>query len=236
MPPLTFVIGDIHGHDVRARRLIEACVDQSQDRPFYFVLLGDYVDRGPNSAAVVELLMALEDAMPEQMLCLRGNHEDLLLRAARGGPKEEKYWLSVGGLDTLASYGVEHAADIPEAHRAWIAERPLLFRDERRLYVHAGIMPGVPLNEQKRETLLWVRDEFLSSEADHGFLVVHGHTPLASGVPDLRHNRLNLDTGAVFGGPLTAAVFCDAVTEPLAFITDDGNVTMLHEEPVADEA
>ena len=76
-----------------------------------------------------------------------------------------------------------------------------MIRDERRLYVHAGIVPGVPLNEQPREALLWIRDEFLSSDADHGFLVVHGHTPVESCFPDLRRNRLNLDTGACFGGP-----------------------------------
>ena len=237
MPPFrTYVIGDIHGCDAKARDLFEACLDFNRDRPHGFVFLGDYVDRGANSRAVVEWLMAIEAVMPDQVLCLRGNHEDLLLRAARGNPEDEEAWLEAGGDATLSSYPARRAMDIPAAHRKWISECPLLYRDERRLYVHAGIVPGVPLNQQPRHALMWIRDEFLSSDADHGMLVVHGHTPLPGGKPDLRRNRLNLDTGAVFGGPLTCAVFCDTITEPLAFITDDGTITVLREEPVASEA
>lgn len=229
MPPLlTYVIGDIHGCAGKARDLIEACVDYNGDRPFCMIMLGDYVDRGENSRAVIQLLMELEEAMPNELLCLRGNHEDMLINALKD-PEHEAHWLENGGRATLASYGVTRAAGIPQAHRNWIAQRPLLFRDERRLYVHAGIKPGIPLNQQPTDVLLWIRDEFLTSEIDHGLLVVHGHTPLRQGHPDLRHNRLNLDTGACFGGPLTAAVFNDEVAEPLAFITDDGSVTALRE-------
>jgi serine/threonine protein phosphatase 1 len=227
----TYVIGDIHGCDAKARALIEACVDYNGDNPFCMIMLGDYVDRGDNSRAVVQLLMELEEAMPNELLCLRGNHEQLLMNATKQDDHEAFWVESCGGDTTLASYGARRAIDIPQAHRDWIAQRPLLFRDERRLYVHAGIMPGVPLDKQKVHDLLWIRDEFLNSEADHGFLIVHGHTPLAGGVPDLRPNRLNLDTGACFGGPLSAAVFCDDVAEPLAFITDDGTVTELQDQP-----
>jgi serine/threonine protein phosphatase 1 len=147
-----------------------------------------------------------------------------------------EHWMVNGGEATLMSFGVDHALKIPVAQREWMVDLPLIFRDERRLYVHAGIAPGVPIERQTRRALLWIRDEFLLSQDDHGFLVVHGHTPVETGLPDLRPNRLNLDTGAYFGGPLTAAVFGDTVTEPLAFITDDGEVTLLREEPATSEA
>jgi serine/threonine protein phosphatase 1 len=228
--PRTYAVGDIHGCDRKLRRLFKLCVEHSEDRPCQFIFLGDYIDRGADSRAVIEWLMSAQAMIPEQLLCLRGNHEDLLARAVRGTEDDEDQWLMNGGDKTLASYGVGRSRDIPEAHRKWMGNLPLLFRDERRLYVHAGIVPGVPLQQQPRDALLWIRDEFLSSTTDHGFLVVHGHTPLAGGRPDLRRNRLNLDTGACFGGPLTAAVFCDAIAEPLAFLTDAGDVTQLRDE------
>jgi serine/threonine protein phosphatase 1 len=231
LSPRTYAVGDIHGCDTKLRRLFKVCVEHSENRPVQFIFLGDYIDRGNDSRAVIEWLMSAQAMLPQQLLCLRGNHEDLLVKAVRGTPDDEDQWLMNGGDKTVASYGVERSRDIPEAHRQWMFELPLLFRDERRLYVHAGIVPGVPLQQQPRHALLWIRDEFLSSPADHGFLVVHGHTPLRTGRPDLRRNRLNIDTGACFGGPLTAAVFCDAVAEPLAFLTDAGEVTELREEP-----
>jgi serine/threonine protein phosphatase 1 len=229
LSPRTYAVGDIHGCDRKLRELFKICMEHSEDRPFQFVLLGDYIDRGDDSRAVIEWLISAQAIMPQQLLCLRGNHEDLLAQAVRGTQDDEDQWLMNGGDKTLASYGVGRSRDIPEAHRTWMLDLPLLFRDEHRLYVHAGIIPGVPLRQQPRDALLWIRDEFLSSPADHGFLIVHGHTPLRTGRPDLRRNRLNLDTGACFGGPLTAAVFCEAIAEPLAFLTDAGDVTQLRE-------
>jgi len=226
----TYVVGDIHGCETKLRRLMTAVLDYNARRPCGFVFLGDYIDRGENSEGVITWLMTLQKRLPNQVMCLRGNHEEMLVSALNDEVVHE-HWIVNGGEATLASYGVEHAQKIPEAHRAWMAGLPLLCRDERRLYVHAGIAPGVPIEQQSRRALLWIRDEFLASSEDHGYLVVHGHTPLETGLPDLRPNRLNLDTGAYFGGPLTAAVFCDDVAEPLAFITDDGDVTVLREEP-----
>jgi hypothetical protein len=94
----------------------------------------------------------------------------------------------------------------------------------QRLFVHAGILPGVPIELQEEDDLLWMREPFLSSQAEHGFLVVHGHTPTKNLKPELRHNRLNLDTGACFGGPLTAAAFIDEARVPAAFVFDDGQI------------
>ena len=116
---------------------------------------------------------------------------------------------------------VESAGDLPPAHVAWLRARPLSWDDGRRFFVHAGIDPARPLAEQRERDLIWIRERFLRDRRDHGRLIVHGHTPAADGMPEVRPNRVNLDTGAVYGGPLTAAVFSDASTEPEAFLQVD---------------
>jgi serine/threonine protein phosphatase 1 len=231
----TYVVGDIHGCESKLRRLMTAVHDYNAGRPCAFIFLGDYIDRGNNSRGVVEWLMTFQKRMPERVTCLLGNHEEMLLRGLDNSYDHE-YWALNGGEETLNSYGVDHAQKIPLEQREWIAGLPLFCRDERRFYVHAGIMPGVPIGQQVRRSLLWMREPFLSSQEDHGLLIVHGHTPVETGLPDVRANRVNLDTAAVFGGPLTAAAFGEAEAEPLAFITDDGDVTVLREERVASEA
>ena len=152
--PRTYAIGDVHGCDRKLGRLFKLCVEHSEDRPCQFIFLGDYIDRGPDSRAVIEWLMSAQAMIPQQLLCLRGNHEDLLAKAVRGTEDDEDQWLMNGGAKTLASYGLGRSRDIPEAHRKWMRDLPLLFRDERRLYVHAGIVPGVPLQQQPRDALL----------------------------------------------------------------------------------
>ena len=129
-----------------------------------------------------------------------------------------RLWLAQGGLATLKSYGVAEPRELPRAHVDWLRALPLRYDDGRRFFVHAGVNPATPLETQDDFDLLWIREPFLSHRGDYGRLIVHGHTPLVDGVPDLRGNRLNLDTGAVFGGPLTAAVFDDAQTEPIGFL------------------
>jgi len=223
---LTYAIGDIHGCHAQLRNLIGHCMDHCGQNEFRLVFLGDYIDRGRRSREVVDLLIKTQSSHPERIVCLRGNHDDMAVTAARGG--DSGLWLDNGGAATLRSYGVERAEDILPRHLDWMASLPLAVTDERRLFVHAGIDPDVPLDEQDRETLLWIREPFLSDPRDHGLFVVHGHTPTEDGVPELRRNRLNLDTGACFGGPLTAAVFDQGTAGPLAFITDDGTVTPVH--------
>jgi serine/threonine protein phosphatase 1 len=223
--PLTFAIGDVHGCREKLVSLIEHCLEFAQGRPPRFVCLGDYVDRGPDSAGVVAFLMERQRIEPGRFICLRGNHDDMLVTAVDGDG--EAHWLTQGGLMTLMSYGADRALDLPDDHVDWFRHLPLLHRDDLRVYVHAGLIPGLPLKQQPAEALMWIREPFLEYGADHGFLVVHGHTPVASRRPDLRANRLNMDTGAVFGGPLSAAAFDDALASPLAFIADDGSVRIL---------
>jgi serine/threonine protein phosphatase 1 len=221
---LTYAIGDIHGSFTKLKNLLEHCMAHCGDSTSRMIFLGDYIDRGPHSRDVVTLLISMQASAPDEIVCLRGNHEDMLVAAAQNGGTHEVHWLLNGGDATLESYGVASADEIPPSHLAWFAALPLTFRDEHRLYVHAGIMPGLPLDRQTKEHALWIREPFLSDARDHGLFVVHGHTPSRSGMVELRPNRLNLDTGAYYGGPLTAAVFEDTRRDPTAFITDDGRV------------
>jgi serine/threonine protein phosphatase 1 len=219
---LTYAIGDIHGSYTKLANLLRHCTDHGGDNGARFVFLGDYVDRGERSREVVTLLMERQAAAPGEVICLMGNHEDMLLAAANR--QDEAMWLDNGGGATLDRYGVRGAEDIPAEHLAWFERLPLSSRDERRFVVHAGIMPGIPLEQQRKEVLLWIRDPFLSHATDHALYIVHGHTPTKTG-PELCHNRLNLDTLAWRGNPLVAAVFDERRVGPLAFIADNGTIT-----------
>lgn len=220
---LTYAIGDIHGSYTKVANLVRHCRDHSGGQDARFVFLGDYVDRGRRTREVVDFLIEMQAAEPDRVTCLMGNHEDLLLIAAGG--RDEDVWLDNGGHTTLRSYGVSRAAELPAEHLAWFSRLALKVSDDKRLYVHAGIMPGIPLDRQRKEVLLWIREPFLSDQTNHGLYVVHGHTPTTTGMPELHHNRLNLDTYAWNGNPLIAAAFDEHRIGPLAFIGDDGSVT-----------
>jgi serine/threonine protein phosphatase 1 len=214
---LTYAIGDVHGCLDKLVRLLARCRAHAAAEPSRFVLVGDYIDRGPDSRGVIAALLALQ--REQDVICLRGNHEAMVLDTLE--TSDHTLWLRNGGGDTLASYGVTRAAELPAAHLDWFAGLRLTFDDGRRLFVHAGVNPSLPLDRQDERDLVWIREPFLSSTRDYGRLIVHGHTPLTTGLPDHRTNRLNIDTAAVFGGPLTAAVFTDERTTPIAFLTDD---------------
>jgi serine/threonine protein phosphatase 1 len=215
--PITYAIGDIHGSLDKLKSLIAACRQDAAGREMILVFIGDYIDRGPESAGVVRFVLSLQQEMRERIITLKGNHEAWALAILDGemplGP-----WLLNGGAATLESYGVGDVEDLPRAHLDWMRSLQLTYDDGRRFFVHAGVDPQRPLGAQEESVLLWIREPFLDDERDYGRLVVHGHTPLPAGKPDLRHNRLNLDTAAVFGGPLTAAVFDDTQTNPLTYL------------------
>jgi serine/threonine protein phosphatase 1 len=219
-PPLLYAVGDIHGSLQKLRDLIARCERHADGRPAAFIFLGDYIDRGPDSAGVIDTLMDLQSRLIGRVVALKGNHEAVALEVI-DGETDEELWLREGGLATLRSYGVERASDLPNEHVAWMRSLPLRCDDGQRFFVHAGIDPDKPLNAQSDRDLIWIREPFLSDARDHGRLIVHGHTPQPTGMPDWRGNRLNLDTAAVFGGPLTAAAFADADRDPIGFLQAD---------------
>ncbi len=223
----SYAIGDIHGHlDLlkKAQDLVEADRSRENDHGAPLIHVGDLVDRGPRSAQVIEHLMQGE-ANGENWYVLKGNHDRLFSMFIRNpwerdpNLRVERPWLHprVGGGPTLASYGVRNPIErpleevhaeavekIPQAHADWLAARPtnLLFDDA--FFVHAGIRPGIALDKQIEDDMLWIRSEFLDDPRDHGVLVVHGH----SAIDRATHygNRLNMDSSAAYGGPVSAAV------------------------------
>jgi serine/threonine protein phosphatase 1 len=227
-PACTFAIGDIHGCKAPLCRLLDACNGWGGDCQRRFVFLGDYIDRGPESAAVIGKLMSWQEQRPDQVVCLRGNHEDMLLLAQHSSTAYMQ-WISNGGSSTLRSFGAATVKDIPKNVVSWLHRLPRSFDDGRRFYVHAGVDLRVALDQQLVHDLLWMREPFLTlaDSMDPGRLIVHGHTPTHTRRPDLRRYRLNLDTGAFMGGPLTAAVFSDSQTGPICFIADSGDIQVL---------
>lgn len=224
MPQPLYAIGDIHGQLAeleRALSLIEA--DGGADAEIVF--LGDYTDRGPESAGVMDLLIKGQTAARNWRF-LKGNHDRMFEWFMDPYPRHEAYlpielhWLHprLGGDTTLASYGLKftpqsrmlsvHAEAlkaVPSAHLDFIKSLPLTHETDALYFCHAGIKPGVPLADQDEEDLLWIRKEFHKDTCVHPKIIVHGHTP----VDQATHygNRINLDTGAGYGKPLTAAVF-----------------------------
>ncbi len=210
-----YAIGDAHGCADRLRALHAAVRDDLRLRPCAeatLIHLGDLIDRGPDSAGCLDAALAF-DACP--VVNLLGNHEDTALLALSGEGYACADWLLTGGREALRSWGVDDRsaraswpAGVPRAHQEAMDAMALHHAAGPYLFVHAGIRPGVPLADQSRDDLLRIRRAFLDSDADHGAVIVHGHTPTRDRLPELRPNRVNLDTGAVFeGGRLTLAAF-----------------------------
>ncbi|MBR1285386.1 serine/threonine protein phosphatase [Bradyrhizobium sp. AUGA SZCCT0177] len=223
---LTFAIGDVHGCFDKMEALLLACDEVRAGREVRYVFIGDYVDRGPDTRKVIDLLMRRQLSEGHRFICLRGNHDQMLITAAsdRRSDRDLMNWWANGGEQTLDSYGVNDPSALPAEHLKWIKALPVRFADQKRLFVHAGIRPGTSIADQSEDDLLWIREPFLSFKADYGIFVVHGHTPTKSRLPDLRSHRLNLDTGACFGGELTAAAFLNQKAQPLFFVNSLGAV------------
>jgi serine/threonine protein phosphatase 1 len=214
-----YVIGDVHGRLDLLDRVIDAIARDlaGHGAEALTITLGDYIDRGPQSRGVIERLA--RNPFPTPYVALKGNHESLL-EAFLGDPAVGAHWRRLGGFETLASFGVPvrpmmlgrnfdeaaaglRAAMTPE-HADFLASLRVSLTVGRYFFCHAGVRPGVALERQSEEDLLWIREEFLDSSADFGKIVVHGHTPVRT--PEVLPNRINVDTGAFATGRLTCLV------------------------------
>ena len=219
-----YAIGDIHGRadllaDLHRRIAEDAGASQAVKR--IAVYLGDYVDRGHSSFEVIDMLLN-EPLKGFESVHLKGNHEAMMLEFIDGTPNPN--WLVNGGDATLQSYGIEMAwaiADayglerirdllqdsVPSTHLAFLRSLQLHMIVGDYLFVHAGIRPGLPLDKQRAADFIWIRDRFLASHDDFGMRVVHGHSITAK--PEVRANRIGIDTGAFFSNRLTCAILED---------------------------
>jgi serine/threonine protein phosphatase 1 len=180
------------------------------------VFLGDYIDRGPDSAGVIETVRELQTRSPDAVVALKGNHEDLMVMAP-DDPLRVHNWLYNGGDATLQSFGVPTVREVAPDVMEWARDLPTFHEDKRRYYVHAGLDPQRALSEQTDYDRLWMKRPFLDAEHNFGKHVVHGHTPQRDGTPERRY-RTNLDTAAVYGGALTAGVFTDEQDRAVAYL------------------
>lgn len=201
----TYVIGDIHGRDDLLGTALAEIAAHSRGHAGVIVTIGDYVDKGPHSRQVIERLLPGVDG-GWKLVALKGNHDAMMLDYLRD-PAGTAWWLGKGGDAALASYGGDPAA-VPQAHIDWLDRLRLMHVDAHRLYVHAGVDPALPLDQQNEESLMWMRYPE-GYEGGFGELhVVHGHDNDPAG-PLLYHGRTNLDTQAWRTGRLTVGVFDD---------------------------
>ncbi len=239
-----YAIGDIHGQlDMLRTAHDRIAADRARcgDTTAPVVHLGDYCDRGPDTAGVITFLIdGLEAGEPWRMVM--GNHDRLFRDFVANGSlrdgrlRPDFTWLTpmMGARETLESYGVfdlaarpmedvvaDARAYVPASHKAFLAELEPKVEFDDLICVHAGIRPGVPMDDQSEDDLIWIRQEFLNDTRDHGKLVVHGHTPVEE--PMHCGNRVNLDTGAGYYRPLTAAVF---EGRDCWVLTDSGRVAL----------
>ena len=217
-----YAIGDIHGQLDLLRQVHRRIADDGGEDAT-IIHVGDLIDRGPQSCGVVDHLIEGQ-VRGRDWVVLKGNHDRMLPAFLRDpdwvdpGIKSGRPWIAhdnMGAAATLASYGIADAyqrevaavhaealARVPAHHVRWLDALPAWHLTPRALFVHAGLRPGVDLRDQVEDDLLWIRQPFVEDHRDHGVLVVHGHTPVRR--PTHYGNRLNLDTGAAYGGPLSA--------------------------------
>jgi len=210
-----YAIGDVHGCSTMLAALHRLIAKDAAARPavrMVLLHLGDYVDRGPDSAAVIARLLGPSPVAGMECVSLLGNHDAMMRDALAPGASEAivQGWLANGGDATLRSYGIS-ARDrggwgkIPEPHRHFLANRPLIWSAGGYAFVHAGLRPGLPLGDQTEQDLLWIREPFLAARPEAlPMVVVHGHTP--SPKAEILRHRIGIDTGAVYGGNLTCLI------------------------------
>lgn len=214
-----YAVGDVHGCLDQLNRLMES-IDRDltlRPSPSKLIFLGDLVDRGPNSAGVLERI--LDGGVPtDECVCLMGNHEEAMLECLDGSEASYAKWLQQGGLQTMESYGLTRQdlcnksfdlarsmrVLIPSTHGHFIRSFKNYETAGDYLFVHAGIRPGIPTDHQSRRDLRWIRSGFLQHKGEHGMMVVHGHTPMSR--VERHRNRIAVDTGCYVSGRLSAVV------------------------------
>ncbi len=220
---LVYAVGDVHGHNPTLHALLDIIrtdlAAQPHDRKPLLIFLGDYVDRGPDSAGVIQTVLDLMAEGTFEVRALKGNHEEALLDFL-SDPAFGATWSDYGGNTTLASYGVQppvsrtdveawiaardaFARALPQDHLALLNRLELMVELGDFAFVHAGVRPGVSLANQTERDLLWIRQEFLQATGRFEKLIVHGHTPMEE--PQISSIRMGLDTGVYATGILTAA-------------------------------
>jgi serine/threonine protein phosphatase 1 len=241
----SYAIGDIHGHidllrAAHARIAKDKAATHDTDAPI--VHIGDLVDRGPDSRGVIDYLAA-GIAAGENWVVLKGNHDRMFSlfldqpNTQDVGLRDEFSYLHprIGGSTTLASYGIANPGDrplapvhaeaiaaVPAEHRDFLAKRPTYFARGQAMFVHAGIRPGIAIQDQTEDDLVWIRDPFLGHRDPFPWLLVHGHTALDAAVN--YGNRVNIDSSAAYGGPLTAVVI---EGRDVSILAEDGRVPLL---------
>jgi len=224
---LTYAIGDIHGRaDLLSELLVELRADAAaapSSMRRIIVFLGDYIDRGPDSGKVIDLILDLGKGEEFEVRALKGNHEEALLTFLKD-PTGGAAWIQHGGAETLGAYGVAvprlrtdmegwaEARDqlvlaMPQSHLAFFQSLDIVFELGDYFFVHAGVRPHIPLDQQSEHDLLWIREEFLDASPSWRKVIVHGHTPMPE--PVLSPLRIGLDTGAYATGRLSAIRLVD---------------------------
>jgi serine/threonine protein phosphatase 1 len=234
VPGRLLAVGDVHGCIDELSAVLDAIRPTADDK---VVFLGDYVDRGPNSRAVIELLISLRDSRRCQTVFLRGNHEDMFLDFLGEQGNHGDAFLFNGGRATMASYGLppalersEARAHLPESHLQFLRDLELRHQDEPFLFVHAGVSPIRGLADQDAEDLLWIRDEFIRNRHPFSWTIIFGHTPQREVLWDLPF-KIGLDTGCVYGNKLscldlTAGILLQVERDSCRLTRTDVSATM----------
>ena len=202
----TIAIGDVHGQLATLTELFARIEQTGWDR---LVFLGDYIDRGLDSKGTIDFIRSLQDLHGrDKVVAIKGNHEDMCLHAfsqydVNDSELGTAFYYN-GGESTLDSFKAAGFSGIPQDYLDWMKALPVRYEDEKAHYIHAGALPGLPIDEQEDSDLLWERDTFLKTEYTWDKVVIHGHTPMKQVVE--RPNIISIDTGAGYGDALTA--FC----------------------------
>ncbi|MBI1203489.1 MAG: serine/threonine protein phosphatase [Rhodopseudomonas sp.] len=224
-----YAIGDIHGRADLLSALLKRIESHIAAKPIVrpiILFVGDYIDRGPASREVLDLL--IKCAWVRETIFLRGNHDTFIMKFLQN-PDVLRDWSKLGGLETLMSYGLKPSigadeatrkklahdleAKLPASHRQFLDGLVSSFACGGYFFAHAGVRPGIPLTKQRDDDLLWIRNEFLLHEGDFGKIIVHGHTPVRE--IEIRPNRINIDTGAYATGRLSCLILEGDRAEPL---------------------